>query len=120
MKKLLFLIVFLSAHFGFAQNNEMPYHNLRKGVKPKLLILGTFHFKDAGKDGYKPKFSVNILSEKRQKEVEDLVEQIAKFKPTKIGVEWKKEKDQAFLDSAYQVYLEGKFVLKEKIRRYDL
>ncbi len=88
-----------------------PYAHLRQGPKPELLLLGTFHFRDAGLDGYKPKFSVDILSEKRQREVEDLVERLAAFKPTKIAVEWKKEKDQPFLDSLYGEYLAGRYKL---------
>ena len=33
--------------------------------RAKLLLLGTFHFKDAGRDGYKSKFDVDILSAER-------------------------------------------------------
>jgi hypothetical protein len=75
------------------------------------MALGTFHFKDAGLDGYKPKFPVNILSEKRQQEVEELVDRLAAFKPTKIAIEWKKEKDQPFVDSLYGEYLAGRYKL---------
>lgn len=90
-----------------------PWITFRNGAKPELMILGTFHFRDAGKDGYKPKFPFNVLSEKRQAEVEDLVNSLAEYKPTKIAVEWKKETDQHFLDSLYQRYLEGKYNLGE-------
>jgi hypothetical protein len=93
--------------------NHAPWMEFRSGSKPELMILGTFHFRDAGKDGYKPKFSFNVLSAKRQKEVEDLVNSIAAFKPTKIAVEWKKETDQLFLDSLYGEYLAGRYILGE-------
>lgn len=93
------------------QRNYEPWTFLRQGEKPQVMALGTFHFKDAGLDGYKPKFPVNILSEKRQQEVEELVDRLAAFKPTKIAIEWKKEKDQPFVDSLYGEYLAGRYKL---------
>jgi len=96
----------------YAENYE-PWIEFRSGAKPNLMILGTFHFRDAGKDGYKPKFSFNVLSAWRQAEVEDLVNSLAEYRPTKIAVEWKKETDQLLLDSLHQAYLSGHFTLGE-------
>ncbi len=79
--------------------------------KSDLFILGTFHFKDAGLDGYKPKHDINILSDKRQQELQEVLEAIRKFKPTKIAIEQKKTR-QARIDSLYKEYLEGRFELK--------
>lgn len=92
---------------------QEPWIDFRNGDKPGLMILGTFHFRDAGRDGYKPKFPFNVLSPARQAEVEDLVNSLAEYQPTKIAVEWKKDTDQPFLDSLYQRYLEGKYTLGE-------
>lgn len=92
---------------------QTPAEKIRSKEKPQLMIMGTFHFRDQGLDGYKPKFSVDILSEKRQKEVEALVDEIAKFKPTKIAIEWKKDKDQRITDSLYNEYLAGRYKLRE-------
>jgi len=61
-----------------------------------------------GEGGYKPRFAFEVLSAGRQKEVVDLVNALALYKPTKIAVEWIKEEDQAFTDSLYQEYLEGR------------
>lgn len=88
-----------------------PWIPFESGLKPELMILGTFHFRDAGKDGYKPRFSFDVLSDQRQKEVEDLVNTLAFYKPTKIAVEWKKDENQPFLDSVYQEYLQGRYTL---------
>lgn len=77
----------------------------------ELLILGTFHFNDAGLDDYKPKYRVDILSESRQQELQEVLKALEKFKPTKIAVEVQKER-QPWLDSLYTAYLEGKFELK--------
>jgi len=79
--------------------------------RAKLLILGTFHFKDAGLDNYKPEHEVDILSKKRQAEVKEVVNLLAAFKPTKVAVEWKPEY-QAKTDENFQAYLEGTFELK--------
>ena len=44
-----------------------------QGPRAKLLILGTFHFEDAGLDDYKPQHSLDVLSEGRQEEIEEIV-----------------------------------------------
>lgn len=79
--------------------------------RAKLLILGTFHFKDAGKDNYKPEHHMDVLSPKRQAEVKEVVDLLAAFKPTKVAVEWEPE-HQAKTDERFQDYLAGKFELK--------
>lgn len=75
-----------------------------------LLILGTFHFKDSGQDGYKPTFDVDILSQKRQAEIAGLVERLARFGPTRIAVERDLDR-QAELDDDYRAYRAGRFEL---------
>ena len=56
---------------------------------PQVLLVGSFHFSYPGLDAHKTdeEKKINIFSEKRQKEVEELVDYIAKFKPTMIAVE---------------------------------
>ena len=63
--------------------------------RAKILLLGTFHFKDAGLDSYKPEFDVDIFSEKRQKEVADVVRRLSAYRPTKIAAEWRPEHQEA-------------------------
>lgn len=53
-----------------------------------ILLFGTFHFKDSGLDGYKPQFDIDILSAQRQREVAEVVDRLASYRPTKIAVEW--------------------------------
>ena len=76
----------------------------------KLLILGTFHFKDAGLDSYKPEVDVDILSEKRQAELGRILDQLEDFSPTKILVEVKPER-QAEFDERFGKYVAGEFEL---------
>lgn len=76
------------------------------GPPVELAILGTFHFKDAGLDSYRPQHDVDILSPERQAEVAALVERLAGFRPNKIAVEWPVA-DQAGLDRRYAAYRAG-------------
>lgn len=78
--------------------------------RAQVLLLGTFHFQDAGADDYKPKFRVDVLSATRQKEIAALLDSLARYKPTNIAVEWAAEK-QGDLDVRYQKYLAGQFEL---------
>ncbi len=112
LKTIILFVLFSSAVFSQSPNEYRPWEKFREIEKPKLLILGTFHFKDAGLDSYKPKVPFNVMEAERQKEVEDLVARIAEFKPTKIAVEWKTH-DQNHLDSLYNAYLAGDFILRE-------
>jgi len=56
---------------------------------PEVLLVGSFHFAYYGLDAHvtKEEDQVNVLSEKRQAEMKELVEYIAQFKPNKIAVE---------------------------------
>ena len=76
----------------------------------KVLILGSFHFKDAGLDSYKPEFDIDIMSNERQEQVQEVVAALARFQPTHVAVEAKAER-QAQLDERYQRYLAGDFEL---------
>ncbi len=77
--------------------------------KPQVMILGTFHFNDGGNDSYKPKYSVNIKSSRRQEEVKELLQLLATFKPTKVAIESKPER-QSFHDSLYNEFVHQRYV----------
>ena len=82
-----------------------PFKNQKKS---KVMILGTFHFNDGGNDAYKPKFSVNIKTEKRQQEVKELLKIFAKFKPTKVTIESMPHR-QKFHDSLYTEFINKRY-----------
>ncbi len=94
-------------------NIEIPDFFGSDTPKPQVLLLGVFHFQDAGADLYKPKYSVNIMSQKRQDELEYLIRALEKYEPTKIVVEVK-QNEQQLLDSLYHEYLNDRFELKSK------
>lgn len=56
---------------------------------PQVLLVGTWHFDYPGLDAHQPEESdrINIFSERRQSELVELLDYIAKFRPTKIAVE---------------------------------
>ncbi len=76
----------------------------------ELLVLGTFHFQDAGLDSYRPQFDVDITSPARQAEVRSLVDRLASFRPTKVAVEVSPQ-DQLWLDSLYAAFRNGSAAL---------
>jgi len=55
--------------------------------KPKLLIVGFYHFDNPGRDLVKSELD-DHRSPKRQAEIGTLVEQLAEFRPTKVAVEF--------------------------------
>ena len=82
--------------------------------KAQAAVLGVFHFNDPGLDSYKQEFSVNILSEGKQAELDSLLDKLEQYQPTKILLEIsRKEKDSA-LNAAYQKYLNNEFSIKDK------
>ena len=75
-----------------------------------VLLLGTFHFKDAGLDDYRPEHDVDILSEPRQKEVEEVVRCLSRFRPTVVAVEAMPERRES-LRAQFQEYVGGELEL---------
>ena len=77
--------------------------------KTKVLLLGCFHFDNPGLDVAKFD-NANILSEKRQQEVMELLAKLKQFKPDKIFVE-APVNYQATLDSNIMKYKAGQLTL---------
>lgn len=74
-------------------------------VKTKVFLLGVFHFKNPGLDLAKTK-DTDILSEKSQREIQEIVDIIARTKPEKIFLEGKPSY-QPKMDSLYSVFANG-------------
>ncbi|WP_053368063.1 DUF5694 domain-containing protein [Bacillus sp. FJAT-27245] len=69
--------------------------------KPTVLVLGTFHMSE----------HKELFSEKRQAEIEEVVEKVIAFQPTKIAVEMTAEKNE-LLNQQYQLFKLGQFTLE--------
>lgn len=81
--------------------------------KTKVMVLGTWHFNNPNQDMYNVK-SDDVTTERRQKELEVVAKQLAKFKPTKIAIEtpWQSRYDT--LDqNHYLAYRKGEYTLKK-------
>lgn len=76
--------------------------------KAQVMFLGVYHFQNPNLDVVKSNFP-DHLSEKKQQEIAELLELLAKFKPTKIVVEAPPE--QIAVQNNYQAYLKGEYQL---------
>jgi hypothetical protein len=83
-----------------------PIAPFRTGPRAHVLLLGVFHFQDAGLDAYKPQFRFDIREPKRQRELEEVVTRLAAWKPTRIAVERQPNRQQT-LDSLFALYPGG-------------
>lgn len=80
-------------------------------TQPNVLILGTGHFSNPDNgDAFKTEFD-DVLSDRRQKEISDVVRAIASYRPTKVFVEAPKE-SQHLLNEQYQQYINEEFELR--------
>ncbi|MEP7345169.1 MAG: DUF5694 domain-containing protein [Gemmatimonadaceae bacterium] len=87
-------------HVGSAQD---PVSSIRPERQAHVAVLGMFHFQDAGLDAYKPTFMFDIRSPQRQRELEDVIVRLAAWRPTRIAIESRLER-QGRLDSLYRMY----------------
>lgn len=80
------------------------------GKKPTVMILGSWHFTSSGLDRINTKTD-DVLAPKRQREIEQLVEQLKAFKPTKIALEVDPSRCGREIKN-YQGYLNGTYELE--------
>jgi len=100
----------------FNKSNILTDPNVFIGKhKAKAMVLGVFHFEDAGLDTYKPKFHVDMLNEKRQLELINLIESISKYKPTKILLERNRIEKDSLVNVEYQKFLNNDFEISDKV-----
>ncbi|GAB3814926.1 hypothetical protein GCM10028895_08520 [Pontibacter rugosus] len=99
MKKLCILLLVMLSIANVSEAQKLNIKQVEKRVKQifpdslvkaEVLLLGLFHFNYPGLDAYKTDESmqVDILSQERQKQVQELTDLLAKYKPTKIVVEY--------------------------------
>lgn len=82
------------------------------GTAPhKVLVLGSSHFDlSSNNSDWKSKKEMDVLSPGKQQEIEQVVQLLKQFKPTRICIEWEPKLDSAF-NARYQNYLAGKWTL---------
>jgi hypothetical protein len=82
----------------------------REGRRARAMLLGTFHFQDRGLDRYRPAATFDVVSERGQREIAEVVELLTAFRPTTIAVE-RTRQQQAAIDQEYAAYRRGDFAL---------
>lgn len=84
--KHVFLFISLSLPFLLQAQDSKKKH--------QILILGSYHMNNPGLDVHNLEAD-DVLAEKRQKEIQQVVDMLAKFRPTKIALErrWQTKSD---------------------------
>jgi hypothetical protein len=77
-------------------------------AKPEVLVLGTYHMANPGRDIYNMEAD-DVLAPKRQQEIAQLLEVLKKFRPTKIAIESDVSSDRR--TRQYADYLAGNYTL---------
>jgi len=80
----------------------------QKQTRPEILILGTYHMANPGRDIHNMQAD-DVLSPKRQQEMEQLIEVLKRFRPTKVAIE--DDVDSERVARQYSDYLAGKYTL---------
>jgi Family of unknown function (DUF5694) len=97
MKKFLLLLIILA----FSSNTNAQSNTNQGQNKPAIAFLGTFHFK--GSSDMMSLKTDDLSSPKKQNEIEELINALVKYKPTKIILEYPYGNNK--IDSVYQLYL---------------
>jgi hypothetical protein len=79
--------------------------------KIKIVLVGTMHFEPSTSDVYKNE-AVDLKNAARQKQIKEVVDKFATFKPDQVCVE-RVLSYQKKLDSTYQAFLAGKYTLSD-------
>jgi len=121
--KFIFILLF-SSSIAVSQKNIITKSEYEKISNPdifigehqaQVMILGVFHFSNPGLDTYKPKYEVDIFSDKRQDELKDLIKKIALYKPTKILFEGNRVLNDSVYNVIYSRYLKDESVIENRI-----
>ncbi len=93
-----------------ASPSDLPAQSRAPSPPPiQVLILGVFHFANPNAD-YAKFQGTDVLTPDRQKEIQAVVAQLAKFRPTKIALE-REPSESDSINSDYRRYLAGSFAL---------
>ncbi len=129
MKKVIITIIFFSILTSCNQQTEIEKKNplilensknndalddFVGSNKVKAMILGVFHFSNPNLDGYKEQFEVDIFSKQKQDEIENLLSDLVKYKPTKILLEWNRLESDSIANDRFQKYLKGEYSITDK------
>ena len=104
------VLLMVATVIGDNQTDQSTGDTMPITKKPTIMILGSSHLANPGGDLYNKKMD-EVLAPKRQAELQQLIEQLIRFKPTKIAVEVDPRSD-AELQAEYDTYLDGNLRLE--------
>ena len=102
------LFIMIVSAVGISAQSEVaisPKENSCTGASAKIMILGTYHMNNPGLDT-RNLDADDVLLPKRQREINELNEKLARFNPTKIAIEGAYS-DKASWDGRYKKYIAG-------------
>ncbi len=91
-----------------AASDVSPKDHACKEPSARILILGSYHMDNPGLDEFNVEAD-DVLSPRRQKELEEVVEKLARYRPTKIALEV--PHNSSVWPDRYKKYLAGEYVL---------
>jgi len=97
-----FLIAILSLSFSLPLRAEEP---------AQVMLIGTFHFSNPGRDAVKVK-DFDVLSVASQDWLQGFAQRLAGFKPTKILLEYNPD-NEVLMNQRYSDYLAGHYALED-------
>lgn len=83
--------------------------NKKADNRAEVAILGMYHFANPQRDVVKTDVA-DVLTPANQKDIEAIAKKLAKFKPTKIAVEWETHLSDE-VNADYRKYVAGQFEL---------
>lgn len=114
MDKIRLIILLLASSFIVGCNQQETQRKSTQSSSENLkeaMILGVYHFNNPGQDSYNLKIG-NYYTDKRQSEIQEVVDLLAQYKPTKIFVELLPSQ-QVKLDSLFNLYNNNLIALKD-------
>ncbi len=99
------VLLLLAALSVSAQNKLKPVDASATTPQAEVLVLGSYHMDNPGHDLHNTKAD-DVLAPQRQAEIEELTNVLARFRPTKIALEWDAG-NQEGLDRSYGEYAAG-------------
>ena len=108
---LILLVLIAAVNTVQSQNisGVSPKENSCTSESAKVMILGTYHMGNPGLDGRNLEAD-DVLLPRRQREIAELIEKLARFNPTKIAVE-SPYSERVELNNRYRKFLTGEYKL---------
>lgn len=97
-----------SGSIELKKTSDVPDGATRSHIATPILILGVYHMANPGLDEVNS-LADDVLTPKRQKEIENLCKQLARFQPTKIAIE--APYHDSYWPNLYQKYRGGQYTL---------